>query len=377
MKNKIKEIERYLPEGWKEKCRELKALVRGRQIKTAEELLTLNLLYLTVGGSFGTTSTLINLTTDKMMSKKAVYTRIQNSGEWLKWMCERMCLNNNMLLPKPQWLTKNIKLVDGSWLCVKGSKKSDYMLHYAFNPFEFTSTFQITDRSKGESLVNYELTENDIVIGDRVYVSIRGMEYALSCGADFILRYRDKAFNIYSKQGDKIDLLKVLGENKLKPLENTSIDCFYMSEGKKRPVRVVAVKKTPKSEEESIRKMKRRCSRSQRKEPSYQTVELNKYIIFVTSMRKDEYSNEKISELYRVRWQIEEVFYRLKTLFNLGEVPSKRADSVKAWFYGKLFLAILVETIIKRESFSPGERSNPAYNDKFMEKFADSFDIYN
>ena len=94
-------------------------------------------------------------------------------------------------------------------------------------------------------------------------------------------------------------------------------------------------------------------------------------------MRKDEYSNEKISELYRVRWQIEEVFYRLKTLFNLGEVPSKRADSVKAWFYGKLFLAILVETIIKRESFSPGERSNPAYNDKFMEKFADSFDIYN
>ena len=131
MKNKIKDIEKYLPKDWKEKCKELKALSRGREIKTAEELLTLNLMYLTIGGSFGTTAALINMTTDKKMSKKAVYTRIQNSGEWLKWMSKEMCEENGMLIPKPEWLTKNIKLVDGSELSVKGSQKGDYMLHYA------------------------------------------------------------------------------------------------------------------------------------------------------------------------------------------------------------------------------------------------------
>ena len=101
MKNKIKDIEKYLPKDWKEKCKELKALSRGREIKTAEELLTLNLMYLTIGGSFGTTAALINMTTDKKMSKKAVYTRIQNSGEWLKWMSKEMCEENGMLIPNP------------------------------------------------------------------------------------------------------------------------------------------------------------------------------------------------------------------------------------------------------------------------------------
>ena len=49
MKESIKDIEKYLPEGWEEKSKELKALSRGRQIKTAEELLALNLLYLDNG----------------------------------------------------------------------------------------------------------------------------------------------------------------------------------------------------------------------------------------------------------------------------------------------------------------------------------------
>lgn len=37
METKIKEIEKYLPKDWEEQCRKSKALVRGREIKTAEE----------------------------------------------------------------------------------------------------------------------------------------------------------------------------------------------------------------------------------------------------------------------------------------------------------------------------------------------------
>jgi hypothetical protein len=50
-----------LPEGWKEKAKELKALVRARGIKTPEELLRLILVYLTEGKSFAGTSAIINL----------------------------------------------------------------------------------------------------------------------------------------------------------------------------------------------------------------------------------------------------------------------------------------------------------------------------
>jgi hypothetical protein len=44
------------------------------------------------------------------------------------------------------------------------------------------------------------------------------------------------------------------------------------------------------------------------------------------------YTNKQILELYR-----------LKSLFGYGDVPSKNEDTVKAWFYGKLFMAALCE----------------------------------
>jgi len=57
----FKQLRELLPEGWEEKAKELGALQRARQIKTPEELLRLNLLYLTEGKSMAGTSALTNL----------------------------------------------------------------------------------------------------------------------------------------------------------------------------------------------------------------------------------------------------------------------------------------------------------------------------
>jgi hypothetical protein len=55
---------------------------------------------------------------------------------------------------------------------------------------------------------------------------------------------------------------------------------------------------------------------------------------------------------------VEQVFYRLKSLFGYGDVPSRNEQTVKAWFYGKLFLAALCEHILKQASFSPNAQEN-------------------
>jgi transposase len=72
-------------------------------------------------------------------------------------------------------------------------------------------------------------------------------------------------------------------------------------------------------------------------------VELNEYVALATSLN---YTNGQILELYRARRQIEQVFYRLKSL-GYGDTPGKCDDTVKAWFYGKLLLAVLCEAILK------------------------------
>ena len=49
----------------------------------------------------------------------------------------------------------------------------------------------------------------------------------------------------------------------------------------------------------------------------------------------------EVLEWYRVRWQIELVFKRLKTLAELGALPKHTDESARAWLYGKLLVVLL------------------------------------
>ena len=51
-----------MPYGWQDKAKELGALLRGREIKEAIDLLRLVFLYLTEGKSFSGTAALLELT---------------------------------------------------------------------------------------------------------------------------------------------------------------------------------------------------------------------------------------------------------------------------------------------------------------------------
>jgi len=78
--------------------------------------------------------------------------------------------------------------------------------------------------------------------------------------------------------------------------------------------------------------MARKASRKQEKAVQQDTAELNKYIVLATNL---EYSDAQVLELYRARWQIEQLFFRLKSLFGYGDTPCMCDDTARAWFYGK------------------------------------------
>jgi hypothetical protein len=349
-----KQIEKYLPEGWETKSRELGAFSRGREIKTPSDLLMVNLLHVTAGESFQATSTMLRLTAEMSLNKNAVYERINKSADWLQWLSREICAASGYMVPKPEWLgEKKVLLVDASDVALRGSKTSDYRMHYAFDLFGFScESFEITTIKEGEKLTRYSFTENDIIVADRMYCTIQGIEHLREAKSDFILRFKSKAFILYNDNGEKLDLLS--GIRHLSEWESIGIDCFYKVNGALRPIRICAMKKDKKAIADSKRKIERKASHKQKSEVTKETLELNEYIVLATSL---DYDTSQIFELYRARWQIEMVFYRLKSLFGFGKVPSKKTESVKAWFFGKLFLAALCEAIEKDSHFSPVEKT--------------------
>jgi hypothetical protein len=342
-----------LPNGWEAKGKELGAFSRGRKIKTAQDLLRLVLLYLTSGKSFGGTAALLNIGAGLKITKKAVFTRIQKCGAWLRWLSENLCRSGGMIAAKPEWLGNHeVYAVDASDEPVYGSTESDYRLHYAVNIFTLCmKEMALTKITIGEKLNNFKkFAAGDIILGDGGYCSLQGFEYIKSTGADYIVRIRAGFCHIYNKQHREVNLLGYF--TKLKREESTAVDLYYHVNGQYKPLRICAMRKTKVAERkglESLRKTVRRKGIG--KEPSALQQAYNRYVILATSIT--DVPAARLLELYRQRWQIELVFKRLKSLFHYNEIPVKVDASAQAWFYGKLLLAAICETWANKGRFSP------------------------
>jgi hypothetical protein len=76
-----------------------------------------------------------------------------------------------------------------------------------------------------------------------------------------------------------------------------------------------------------------------------ETLELAKYVIVFTTRPSG--STADVLRSYRMRWQIELVFKRLKSLAQLGHVPKHHDRSSRAWLYGKLLITLLAQKLIR------------------------------
>ena len=91
------------------------------------------------------------------------------------------------------------------------------------------------------------------------------------------------------------------------------------------------------------------------------TLRFAEYVIVFTTFPEPPFSAADVLEWYRLRWQVELVFKRFKSLAQLGHLPKYDDDSAKAWLYGKLFVALLVEKLIHHaRAISPWGYDVPA-----------------
>jgi hypothetical protein len=344
-----------MPDGWKAKAKEHGALVRARRIKTPEELLRVILLYLTAGKSFGGTHALLAMGEEIKLNKVAIWKRVRHSAKWLRWIDEQICRGSELLEPEPEWPKgKEVRLIDGTIEPVSGNKGGSYNPRYRVSLFtlEMKEMLLADVREEGEKLSHFKsFGPGQIEIGDRAYGTISGMEYARGCGADFILRLRANAFTAYNQKGEKIQFFH--GLRSLKRGECGEKTVYYRCGGEYKPVRICVIRKDRTSERTGLERIAKTSQRKKgKKAVSEAQSEYNKYVVVATSL-DETITAAQVLELYRMRWQIELVFKRLKSLFHYNEIPMKLDDSAKAWFYGKLLLSALCETTVNKGRFSP------------------------
>ena len=343
-----------LPAGYEDDCYALGIIQRQRSIKSPADLMMLILFHLLNGCTLVEISEVGRLTNIGEFSDVAFMKKFSQCAEWFRLISAMLMQGVVADYPKPEYLD-NYRVIayDASDVAEKGRSGRIFRLHYGIDIFSMSSVeYKITGRDVGESLCNFTLRAGDLAIADRIYGTLKSMLHSTESGADYIFRLRSGSFHIYDDKDAQIDLLDQFAD--LHPDESKDIYGYARAaDGTKVPIRVCVKRKSEEAIKAAMKRLARKSSKNQKK-ASETTKKFNEYVVVATSLPA-EVSAEEVLETYRLRWQVECYFKRLKSIMDFGEMPKKREDSILAWLNGKIMVALMIEILLSAKSFSPSD----------------------
>jgi hypothetical protein len=342
-------VKSFLPEGWEEKARDSGAFQRQREVRSPEDLLRILLIHVGVGYSLKESALRADILGLGKLSSVCLHNRLKSSEEWLRWLAEELWRERGRKLVGPG---RRIRAVDATVVSEPGSTGTDWRLHYAVNLHNLQCDFfELTDARGGETWRRVPVEEGDILIGDRGYAHAEGIASVLKGKADVIVRMNHTNLPLWSGAGQRLNLLQET--RGLKVLQMREREA-WVRDGSGNPWkgRLLVLRKSRESARLAMEKLIK-TARKKQKRVALRRLRAAFYIFVWTSLEK-EWTTLQVLEWYRMRWQIELVFKRMKSLLGLGHLPKKDPHTARGWLHGKIFVSLLVECLLaEAKAFSP------------------------
>jgi hypothetical protein len=237
----------------------------------------------------------------------------------------------------------HVRALDGTLVKEPGRSGSLWRIHYSVQiPSLVCDHFELTPTKgagTGEILGRFSAGAGDLVLADRGFCKPGGVEALNQQGAAVIVRLNTSALPLFDKEGSRFALAEEIG--KLQAI-GTEREWPVWVKGTKGRIagRLCAIRKSEDAAVRTRRQIERKAKQGG-PQPKPETLQYARYVIVFATVPADRLSTAEVLEWYRVRWQIELVFKRLKTLAELGALPKHTDQSARAWLYGKLLVALL------------------------------------
>jgi len=334
------------PAGWQQMAWQSGAVERLRGFPSPDVLLRMLMLHVARDYSLRETVVRSKLANWADISDVALLKRLRNSEEWLRLLCIE-ALRENVAYRLQEAISRTMRIVDGTIVREPGKTGSQWRILYSIRlPSLVCDFFEVTatiGEGSGESLNRLPVGPHELILADAGYCSIAGIEYVWQHGADVLVRVNPQSFVAYSTCGGRISLLQ-----RLRTLSRAGQfgewPVVLHGQGSAFTGRLSAVRKSDCAIQQAHRRLQRKASKKQMiTRPG--TLEFAKYVIVFTTCSSG--STADVLRSYRMRWQIELVFKRLKSVAQLGHVPKHDDRSSRAWLYGKLLVTLLAQKLIR------------------------------
>jgi Transposase DDE domain len=327
---------------------ETKAIQRRRELVDGASLLRIALARGPGGLSLRQTAAWASMLGITQLSNPGVKYRLNQATEFLAAVVEHL-LAAKVPGADLRWPGRILCLADGTCVSKPGSTGTDWRVHGVFDLGRGGfSHLELTDQHGAEALKRGAPRPGEIRIGDRNYAraSVLRRFRAQSGGtADFIVRLGWNALQLSNPAGRPFDLIGYL--HCLPPGSSPHAVNLRAAVGGDEPmlaIRLIVQRKTPEAAE-ATRSALRRAAARKGKTLDPRSLIAAEFMILATSLPRNGYSAKAILAVYRLRWQIELAFKRLKSLLHIDQLPTWTERGSRSWLYAHLILALLCDDL--------------------------------
>ncbi len=356
------------PANWREIAAATNVLKGQRKDKEPERLMHVLMLHLLCGYSLRETSAIAAEAGIASLSDVALLKRLRKSSDMFKELCAAMFGNVSCGADFDGY---RIRLADGVSIRETGQFGTRWKLHYSYSlPDMACDSFNLT-KAVAEGLEQFEIEPNDIMVSDWGYCRFNSIRHVAAGGGYSCVRWDSGTLPLYNGDGSAFD---IRGLFKAHPRDGMcgEADVFIHGDapGEKLPCRVCIIRRNDESAERARRVLNSVAASKKQKTTSELALLACDFIVLITTLPTEIFSLKQVLELYRLRWQVEPVFKRFKSIARIGALPKYTDSSAQAWLHGKMFIALLIERLsARRGAFSPW-RAVPCSSDtqKFVEQ---------
>ncbi len=338
------ELKTFFPVGWEDVLRKHGVVTEAVNAKLSEPEIAMRLMLFHVGTDAPLRQSVAALAAagGPDLSPMRLHKKLQIAVPAFAELVATMLAPRVEKFPET-WGGFDVYLLDGSVVASPGPTGRGGRLHIVMR----ASTLEVVDAritdsyECGETLRNFEFGEGKLVVVDRGYSTPVGIAHVRKCGGHVLARLNRGTLPLFDKEGRSIDVLAWL--RALRGVRAESRPAYIRAgNGDARILGRLIARRLPEPERNKARAA---VAKNAGTDVDAEQLEYAEYWITFTTVPSDALTENQILELYRLRWQVELLFKRWKSLSHLDELRNIRPDNVVAWLNIKFFLALVSERV--------------------------------
>ena len=249
---------------------------------------------------------------------------------------------------QPAVAGRTVRVLDATVVREPGRTGSQWRIHYSLRlPTLECDSFQLTSthgQGSAERFGHFVFQPGELVLADAGYCHPAGIAAVAQQKADVCVRLNPHALPLFDQQGEAFSVATALAELR-RAGQAAQWPVWVHSGPQPIPGRVCAIRKSRAAIERAHRRLRERQQNG--KSAGELTWQYAEYVLVFTTLSSDTATTLEVLECYRLRWQVELIFKRFKSIAQLGHLPKHHDQSSRAWLYGKLLVALLTQKLAR------------------------------